>query len=170
MQLISVLSLLLVIVQLVMQGQAFRFARSTAIQQLKLHRPTSTTTQFRLFQSTTPTSASPSTVVGRCTQKISDALNPTKIIVTANGDDPNGDHIQILCVSTEFEGKNSVQRQRLVYKVCLIFILSNYEPIPLPLFHSSCYLVVSYHILRTTTLPTQFLHSSLTAASSGNMG
>ena len=131
MQLISVLSLLLVIVQLVMQGQAFRFARSTAIQQLKLQGPTATTTQFRLFQSTTPTSASPSTVVGRCTQKISDALNPTKIIVTANGDDPNGDHIQILCVSTEFEGKNSVQRQRLVYKVCLIFILSNLMQITL---------------------------------------
>ena len=128
---LSVLSLLLVIVQLVMQGQAFRFARSTAIQQLKLQGPTATTTQFRLFQSTTPTSASPSTVVGRCTQKISDALNPTKIIVTANGDDPNGDHIQILCVSTEFEGKNSVQRQRLVYKVCLIFILSNLMQITL---------------------------------------
>ena len=117
---LTVISLLLTIAHLTMQGQAFRFARSTAIQQLKIHRTTAATT--RLFQSS-PTSASPTTVVGRCTQKISDALNPTKIIVTANGDDPNGDHIQILCVSTEFEGKNSVQRQRLVYKVCLILIL-----------------------------------------------
>ena len=115
---LTALFLLLAIAHLTMQGQAFRFARSMAIQQLK--RPTTT----RLFQSS-PTSASPSTVVGRCTQKISDALSPTKVIVTANGDDPNGDHIQILCVSAEFEGKSTLQRQRMVYKVRIWFLSSS---------------------------------------------
>jgi stress-induced morphogen len=56
------------------------------------------------------------TVVSRCTQKISSALNPIKISVTSTNDDPNGNHIQVLCVSAEFEGKSIIQRQRLVYK------------------------------------------------------
>ena len=61
-------------------------------------------------------SSAEDTVVARCTQKITDALKPTIIKVTASNDDPNGSHIQILCVSNEFQGKNSMQRQKLVYK------------------------------------------------------
>ena len=61
-------------------------------------------------------SSAEDTVVARCTQKITDALKPTMIKVTASNDDPNGSHIQILCVSNEFQGKNSMQRQKLVYK------------------------------------------------------
>ena len=56
------------------------------------------------------------TVVSRCTSKIQAALNPTMIKVTASNDDPNGSHIQIVCISNEFEGKNTLQRQRLIYK------------------------------------------------------
>jgi BolA protein len=56
------------------------------------------------------------TVVGRCTTKIQAALNPTMIQVTASNDDPNGSHIQIVCVSKEFEGKNTLARQRMIYK------------------------------------------------------
>ena len=96
--------------------QAFRFAprRSIVVARnvvasASASSPRTTTT--RLFSA-----ASDNTVVGRCTQKITDALNPTKIVVTATNDDPNGDHIQILCISNEFEGKNMVARQRLVYK------------------------------------------------------
>ncbi len=33
------------------------------------------------------------TVVSRCTQKISSALNPVKISVTSTNDDPNGNHV-----------------------------------------------------------------------------
>mmetsp|Transcript_31748 Transcript_31748/g.43312 ORF Transcript_31748/g.43312 Transcript_31748/m.43312 type:complete len:135 (-) Transcript_31748:82-486(-) len=60
--------------------------------------------------------SSDSTVVSRCTEKISALLNPIKISVTSTNDDPNGSHIQIECVSEEFTGKSSLQRQRLVYK------------------------------------------------------
>jgi len=56
------------------------------------------------------------TVVSRCTSKIKAALNPTMIKVTASNDDPNGSHIQIVCISNEFEGKNTLQRQRMIYK------------------------------------------------------
>ena len=56
------------------------------------------------------------TVISRCTSKIQAALNPTMIKVTASNDDPNGSHIQIVCISNEFEGKNTLQRQRLIYK------------------------------------------------------
>ncbi len=56
------------------------------------------------------------TVVSRCTQKIQDALSPSKLVVQAAHDDPNGSHISVEVVSTMFEGKRSVQRQRLVYK------------------------------------------------------
>lgn len=56
------------------------------------------------------------TVVSRCTSKIQAALNPTMIKVTASNDDPNGSHIQIVCISNEFEGKNTLQRQRMIYK------------------------------------------------------
>ena len=56
------------------------------------------------------------TVVSRCTQKIQDALNPSKLVVTGMHDDPNGSHIAVDIVSAEFEGKRSVMRQRMVYK------------------------------------------------------
>lgn len=56
------------------------------------------------------------TVVARCTQKIQEALNPSKLIVQAAHDDPNGSHISVEVVSELFEGKRSVQRQRLVYQ------------------------------------------------------
>eukprot|EP01038_Epipyxis_sp_PR26KG_P009626 gene9626-12962_t len=56
------------------------------------------------------------TVVKRCTTKIKDLLNPVKIEVTSSNDDPNGSHIQIVCVSDAFIGKNTLARQRLVFK------------------------------------------------------
>jgi stress-induced morphogen len=56
------------------------------------------------------------TVVGRCTSKITSALNPSKISVTSTNDDPNGSHIQVSVVSTAFEGKRMMERQRMVYK------------------------------------------------------
>lgn len=56
------------------------------------------------------------TVVGRCTQKISAALNPVKCVVTSTDDDPNGSHIQVTVVSSAFEGKKAMERQRMVYK------------------------------------------------------
>lgn len=56
------------------------------------------------------------TVVSRCTQKITDALSPTRLKVSAAHDDPNGSHIAIECVSAMFEGKPAVMRQRLIYK------------------------------------------------------
>ena len=56
------------------------------------------------------------TVVSRCTQKISDALKPVHIEVRAAHDDPNGSHIAIECISSAFEGKPLVMRQRLIYK------------------------------------------------------
>lgn len=56
------------------------------------------------------------TVVSRCTRKIQDALQPENLSVTAMHDDPNGSHISINIVSSKFEGKKSVMRQRLVYQ------------------------------------------------------
>lgn len=69
----------------------------------------------QLFMSSS-SSSSTDTVVSRCTKKITDALNAQKVTVTANNDDPNGSHIQIVCISNEFKGKTSVQRQRAIYK------------------------------------------------------
>jgi acid stress-induced BolA-like protein IbaG/YrbA len=43
-------------------------------------------------------------------------LNPLKVQVLASNDDPNGSHVNILCIAEEFTGKNTVQRQRLIYK------------------------------------------------------
>jgi len=65
---------------------------------------------FRLFAS------GEDTVVSRCTKKITDALRPLHLKVSAAHDDPNGSHIAIECVSAMFEGKSMVMRQRLVYK------------------------------------------------------
>jgi len=49
-------------------------------------------------------------------QKISEALEAQSVSVTdVYGD---GRHVNIAVVSSAFEGKNSVQRQRMVYKVC----------------------------------------------------
>ena len=56
------------------------------------------------------------TVVARCTEQIKAMLKPVKLQVTSSNDDPNGAHINVECVSTEFEGLNSMKRQRLVYK------------------------------------------------------
>eukprot|EP00775_Hariotina_reticulata_P008227 gene8227-biopygen10087 len=48
-------------------------------------------------------------------QKISEALEAQSVSVTdVYGD---GRHVNIAVVSNAFEGKNSVQRQRMVYKV-----------------------------------------------------
>eukprot|EP01031_Cornospumella_fuschlensis_P029211 gene29212-35262_t len=77
----------------------------------------------------------PDTVVTRCKEKIEKLLKVTKVEVSATNDDPNGSHVSflkscawregrqylcgtvnILCISEDFEGKNVVQRQRLVYK------------------------------------------------------
>ena len=56
------------------------------------------------------------TVVARCTRKITEALKPSHLKVSAAHDDPNGSHIAIECVSSMFEGKPLVMRQRLIYK------------------------------------------------------
>ena len=87
-------------------------------------------------------SLSSETVVSRCTKKIVDSLNPVECTVTSTDDDPNGSHvsptfrskefnratiwpihlapsifqIQIVCIADVFEGKSSLQRQRLIYK------------------------------------------------------
>ena len=48
-------------------------------------------------------------------QKIQDALQAQKVVVAdVQGD---GRHVEIVVVSKEFEGKNAVNRQRMVYKV-----------------------------------------------------
>ncbi len=75
--------------------------------------PTSSAAVSALFMSST---AGEDTVVARCTQKIQDALEPSKLIVTGMHDDPNGSHIAVEIVSNQFEGKRSVIRQRMVYK------------------------------------------------------
>ena len=49
-------------------------------------------------------------------QKISDALTPKELSVTAAFDDPNGSHITIEVVSDKFEGVSRVKRQQMVYK------------------------------------------------------
>ena len=93
----------------------------------------------RLYSAIGGESTSADTVVARCTKKIVDSLNPKECSVTSTDDDPNGSHvscwkllnsaglrltidyihllqIQIVCVADAFEGKSSLQRQRLVYK------------------------------------------------------
>lgn len=39
-----------------------------------------------------------------------------KCVVTSTDDDPNGSHIQVTVVSSAFEGKKAMERQRMVYK------------------------------------------------------
>lgn len=49
--------------------------------------------------------------------KIQNALDAQEVQVTdIQGD---GRHVEIVVVSSQFEGKNSVNRQRMVYKVCV---------------------------------------------------
>lgn len=55
-------------------------------------------------------------IISVCRQKIKDLLKPVKLEVSSSNDDPNGSHIQVLCISDEFTGKSTLQRQRLVYK------------------------------------------------------
>lgn len=45
------------------------------------------------------------------------ALKAVKCDVIPAYGDPNGSHVMIEVVSAEFEGKRSVQRQQMVYKV-----------------------------------------------------
>mmetsp|Transcript_56547 Transcript_56547/g.61222 ORF Transcript_56547/g.61222 Transcript_56547/m.61222 type:complete len:157 (-) Transcript_56547:195-665(-) len=61
------------------------------------------------------TSSQPTSVVDVCKQKISDALKADHVKVVGAYDDPNGSHISITVVSSKFEGKRVVQRQKLVY-------------------------------------------------------
>lgn len=57
--------------------------------------------------------------------KIADALEAQQVSVTdVYGD---GRHVNIAVVSEAFEGKNSVQRQRMVYKVGLQLSCSRNE-------------------------------------------
>ena len=55
-------------------------------------------------------------VVDTCREKIAAALEAKEIEVKGAFDDPNGSHIAIYCVSEQFEGKRSMQRQQLVFK------------------------------------------------------
>merc|ERR1719343_60098 len=73
--------------------------------------PTTTTTTAR-FMSFDPDTS----VVDVCTQKIGEALETSDVKVTGAYDDPNGSHISIEVVSSQFEGKRPMQRQQLVYK------------------------------------------------------
>jgi len=57
------------------------------------------------------------TVVAGMEKKIKEALNPTKLEVIPAYGDPNGSHVTITVVSEAFEGKRSVQRQQMVYKI-----------------------------------------------------
>ncbi|KAJ1427806.1 bola protein [Ochromonadaceae sp. CCMP2298] len=74
-------------------------------------RPTPFLSSTRLFSS-----EGEDTVVSTCTKKIADLLSPVHLKVTSSNDDPNGSHIQVEVVSAQFEGKNTLARQRLVYK------------------------------------------------------
>lgn len=52
--------------------------------------------------------------------KIQNALEAEEVQVTdIQGD---GRHVEIIVVSRQFEGKNSVNRQRMVYKVRVIVV------------------------------------------------
>jgi hypothetical protein len=44
-------------------------------------------------------------------------LKPVKLEITPAYGDPNGSHVTIKVVSDAFEGKRSLQRQQMVYKV-----------------------------------------------------
>ena len=48
------------------------------------------------LQSLKMSTGSGDTVVDRCTQKITDSLKPSQLIVTSSNDDPNGSHVSII--------------------------------------------------------------------------
>ena len=87
----------------------------------------STTSLSSAFVTRAPLGISPRRLISRqaedqmgavdsARQKISDALTPTELSVTAAFDDPNGSHITIDVVSDKFEGVSRVKRQQMVYK------------------------------------------------------
>ena len=51
------------------------------------------------------------------TRDMTAELKPVKLEVIPAYGDPNGSHVTILVVSDAFEGKRSLQRQQMVYKV-----------------------------------------------------
>ena len=57
------------------------------------------------------------TVVEKCTAKINGAIEVQELDIKGAYDDPNGSHITIYCVSPAFEGKRSLARQQMVFKV-----------------------------------------------------
>eukprot|EP00283_Hemiselmis_rufescens_P014224 CAMPEP_0173439378 /NCGR_PEP_ID=MMETSP1357-20121228/20919_1 /TAXON_ID=77926 /ORGANISM="Hemiselmis rufescens, Strain PCC563" /LENGTH=153 /DNA_ID=CAMNT_0014404739 /DNA_START=10 /DNA_END=471 /DNA_ORIENTATION=- len=71
----------------------------------------------RLRLRATMSTAEGDSVVAGMEKKIKDALNPTKLEVIPAYGDPNGSHVTISVVSEAFEGKRSVQRQQMVYKI-----------------------------------------------------
>mmetsp|Transcript_42597 Transcript_42597/g.114044 ORF Transcript_42597/g.114044 Transcript_42597/m.114044 type:complete len:82 (-) Transcript_42597:50-295(-) len=50
-------------------------------------------------------------------RKLREALDPVKLEVIPAYGDPNGSHVSLRVVSKQFEGKRSMQRQQMVYKV-----------------------------------------------------
>ncbi|OSX73176.1 hypothetical protein BU14_0371s0009 [Porphyra umbilicalis] len=54
-------------------------------------------------------------VVATVERKITEAINPTSLVVTPSYGDPNGSHVTINVVSEAFEGLNVVKRHKLVY-------------------------------------------------------
>ena len=63
-------------------------------------------------------SAGETSIVDQCQSKIEAGLEGVKEIkVNGAFDDPNGSHIAIYCVSEAFEGKRSLARQQMVFKI-----------------------------------------------------
>lgn len=57
------------------------------------------------------------TAVAQVERKLSDALAPTRLVVTPTYGDPNGSHVSIEVVSDVFEGASVVKRHQKVYKI-----------------------------------------------------
>ena len=55
------------------------------------------------------------TVIATLEQKLTKALEPTKLVVAPTYGDPNGAHVSIYVVSSAFAGQNVVKRHRTVY-------------------------------------------------------
>jgi len=89
---------------------------ATLARSFRAGRPLVRASRGRLFAAGVVAGGEPDSVVSRCTRKISEALKPVHLKVSAAHDDPNGSHIAIECVSSMFEGKPLVVRQRLIYK------------------------------------------------------
>ena len=58
-----------------------------------------------------------SELIQRMQSKIQEALQAQRVEVADVAGD--GRHVEIVVVAKEFEGKNAVNRQRMVYKVCM---------------------------------------------------